>query len=528
MRGQSGETSGERAVVVAILLAVTMAGCSLPGARIPQNGCYKSANLDPRVEAAVDEFRVCIPAKLRKAKVPGCAIALVDETGILWTEGFGYTDHKARMPVTPGTGFLICSISKTITATAIMLAVQDGLLDLDAPITTYLPDFEVCSRYEEHPAQKITLRRLLSHTAGLPLDAPIGNIFEVTGLFDDHVESIYGTWLSCPVGQAFSYSNIGVDLAAYALQAASGMPFDQYVREHLLSPLGMTHTALAPHEISASKDRAVGHTTAFAETPFVIPALAAGGIQASADDLSAFVQLHLNKGVFEGRRLLDESLVDAMYVPQARTADPNVYDGLGVGIVDRDEHGQYHLGHSGAGYGFEARMAWYPEYGIGEVILTNRMPNPALADLSIVDRLIRSGLVERRVSMPAVDCAGCVSAWCKWPGHAPSAYQRQWRTYCGTYDLTFGGGTFEWWAQLFLALGILDDYTPRLRIYEKEGRLRVTESPFFQKFLKKMWCRQVAKSLQEVETGLFFTASGAALDLRSRPPRWRNYQLKKR
>ncbi len=515
-------------VVLTILLVVTMAGCSLTGTQIPQSACYKSTDLDPRIEAAIDEFRASTPAKMREAKVPGCAIALVDGTGVLWTEGFGYTDRTSRIPVTPDTGFLICSISKTITATAILLAVQDGLLDLDAPITTYLPDFEMNSRYEECPGRKITLRRLLSHTAGLPLDAPIGNIFQVTGSFDEHVRSIYGTWLDYPVGQAFSYSNIGVDVAAYALQAASGMPFDRYVREHLLSPLGMTHTALAPREILACADRAAGHTTGFAEMPSVIPAIGAGGIQASAADLSKFVQLHLNRGIFEGRRLLDESLVDAMYVPQARTAEPNVYDGLGVGIADRDERGRYHLGHGGTGYGFEARMAWYPEYGIGEVILTNRMPNPAIADLSIVDRLIRGGVVVKRASVPTVDCVGCVSPWGKWPGHAPSAYRRDWREYCGTYDLTFGGCAFEWWAQLALALLTLDDYTPRLRVYEEGGYLRVKESRFFEKFLKKMWARQVAEPLEEVRPGLFFTASGAALDFRSQPPRWRNYRLKKR
>jgi len=154
-------------IILAILLAIVTAGCSSFGT-IPQTGCYKREGLEPKVEVVIEEFRASVPELMKKGKVPGCAIALVDEQGTLWTEGFGYTDCKRKNLVRPDTLFLICSMSKTFTATAIMLAIQDGLLDLDEPITTYLPDFKVYSLYEKHPEQKITLRRLLSHTTGIP------------------------------------------------------------------------------------------------------------------------------------------------------------------------------------------------------------------------------------------------------------------------------------------------------------------------------------------------------------------------
>ena len=117
------------------------------------------------------------------------------------------------------------SISKTFTATAVMQAVQAGRLDLDEPITTYLPGFTVHSAFEEHPERKITLRMLLSHTAGFTFDAPIGNDDELDpGDFDAHVRSISDTWLRFPVGTGYAYSNLGIDLAGYILEKTSDSP----------------------------------------------------------------------------------------------------------------------------------------------------------------------------------------------------------------------------------------------------------------------------------------------------------------
>ncbi len=114
----------------------------------------------------IEQYRPEILLQMQQNRIPGLAIAVVDDQNILWEEGFGYTDWDNRIPVTPNTLFSIQSMSKSFTATAAMFAAQDGLVDLDAPITTYLPDFHVNSIFEEQPEQKITLRMLLSHTAG--------------------------------------------------------------------------------------------------------------------------------------------------------------------------------------------------------------------------------------------------------------------------------------------------------------------------------------------------------------------------
>jgi len=469
---------------------------------------------------------------MKKGKVPGCSIALVDEDGIIWAEGFGYTDRNRRIPVTPDTTFLICSMSKAFTATTVLLAVQDGLVELDEPITTYLPDFKVNSRYEEHPEQKITLRHLLSHTAGLPREAVVGNNFEPACSFEEHVRSVYGNWLRHPVGQAYCYGNVNMDLAAYVLQIASNTAFEQYMEERVFGPLGMYNSTVDGKEILSNSDRAIGHTIGIAENPPTHGLLGAGGVSTNAADLARFVQMHINKGIVEGKRFLSESLIDAMYTPHGfaeANESPEAYYGLGIGIERRKpKKVDLLLYHPGSGLGFSALMHWYPEYGIGAVALTNRGFNPVLNELAftITDRLIERKVVEKRLQHPWPKCATCVGPWWGWPGHhKPTPYKREWRTYCGTYRFRFSGYKLKWWAKLVLALG-LESWTPRIKVYKKDGFLCLTESKFLERAGGML--RAVNDKLQEVKPGIFVNPEGATLDFTREVPTWKNYRLKKR
>ena len=116
--------------------------------------------------AVVEKYRTVIQNQMRKQGITGFSIALVTDEKVLWAEGFGCTDQTCLTQVTQDTPFSIQSMSKSFTATAVLMAVKDGLLDLDTPISTYLPDFTVNSIFDERPQDIITLRMLLSHTAG--------------------------------------------------------------------------------------------------------------------------------------------------------------------------------------------------------------------------------------------------------------------------------------------------------------------------------------------------------------------------
>ena len=128
-------------------------------------------------------------------------------------------------------------MSKSFTALGVLMAVQDGLLDLDEPVTTYLPEFTVNSPFEEHPEKKMTLRILLAHRAGFTHEAPVGGNYDSRPhTFEEHILSISDTWLRYPVGYRFSYSNLGIDLAGYILQEKAGMPFWDYIKKKVLDP----------------------------------------------------------------------------------------------------------------------------------------------------------------------------------------------------------------------------------------------------------------------------------------------------
>ena len=207
----------------------------------------------PDIAALIEKYRLHFQSGMKDERVPGMAIVVVDDQNVLWQEGFGYTDTDRAMAVTPDTPFSIQSMSKSFTALAVLMAVQDGLLDLDTPLSTYLPDFRVNSIFEPDAADKITLRHLLSHTAGFTHEAPVGNNYVIApSTFESHVASIQDTWLRYPVGQRYAYSNLGIDMAAYILQEQSGVPFAEYARQRIFEPLGMTHSTFDIAEIASN------------------------------------------------------------------------------------------------------------------------------------------------------------------------------------------------------------------------------------------------------------------------------------
>lgn len=485
-------------------------------------------DVDPNLAIAVNEFRASVPKLMKKDKISGCAMALVDDKGILWAEGFGTTDFKRKISVTPDTLFYIGSISKTFTAVAVLTAVQDGLLELDEPITTYLPDFKIYSRYEEQPENKITLRHLLSHTSGLPREAPGCNMVEFDGdTLEDRFKSIDGLWLKYPVGRACLYSNAGFDLAAYVMQTVSGVPFEQYMEKHVFRPLDMYNSTLDRDKINSYTNRAIGHTIGIVPSP-TLPnhgCLGSGGVWTDAKDLVRFIQYFLNKQSPEGKQVLNEPWLKVMLTPYARiSSEKEVYYGLGIGI--NRISGRTEMRHGGGGLGQTSWMYWCPKYGIGGLVLTNRMPLSDIRDMAIGQKLLREGRLEEHHSESQRDFKQCVPPWTTWSEHTPSTYKSEWKQYCGTFRLRFGGFKLKWWAKFVLALN-LDQFTPRIKVFEKDGYLCLTESSFYEKF-SGMTDRQVDSRLMEVKSGVFYTASGDVLDFSGKNPTWRSYRFKKR
>ncbi|HZX05460.1 serine hydrolase domain-containing protein [Kribbella sp.] len=298
-----------------------------------------------------------VPGLLEEHRLPGLAVGVCTADSVLWAGGFGVTRAGGDVPIGTETMFSVQSCSKMYTATAVLHAVREGLVEMDEPIVRYLPEFRVRSAFEEDPERRITVRHLLSHTAGFTHEAPVGSNYVVgRESFEEHCRSIYQTWLRFPVGERFEYSNLGIDLAGYILQRRSGLPFHEYVRRVLFEPLGLERTSFDARVIVRERDRAIGHSKGYLRLPVRVPMVAAGGLYTSVADACRYVQFHLTEA---------ESLAE-------------LYEGktYGLGVALAEANGIPVRGHGGGGFGFLSDMYWAPEAGIGVVVLTNSTAHP--------------------------------------------------------------------------------------------------------------------------------------------------------
>lgn len=328
-----------------------------------------------------------IPEQWKKDSSPGMAIVVVNDKEILWLESFGYTEISKKKPVDVNTLFSLQSVSKSFTALAVLAAVEEGLLGLDTPISTYLPEFSVHSKYEEDPEDKITLRHLLSHTAGFTHIAP--NYDEdLSATFEEHIKSIKHSWLKYPVGYHWAYSNLGIDLAGYILQLKSGMNFDLYLKKKVLDPLGMKESTFNQEKIANSKNRAVGHYPEVKELPVKMELIPAGGLYTNAREMALYLRFLLNNGKINGKSYISKKLMKVM----CSVAFPlmNERYGYGLGIWRQGIANTYMLYHGGRGYGFTSGMVVYPELRLGVAILSNSEVNEL--DLLSVRMMIESDL----------------------------------------------------------------------------------------------------------------------------------------
>jgi CubicO group peptidase (beta-lactamase class C family) len=322
------------------------------------------------IQSLIDLERKRIAQVMASDDVPGVAVCLIHEGKPAWVEGFGVTDQRSNRQVTAETIFSIQSTSKHFTSTAIMLAVQRGILDLDEPITSYLPDFSVQSRFESAPQRKMTLRMLLSHRAGFTHEAPVGNNYDPAfPSFEAHVRSISQTWLRFPVGERYRYSNLGFDLAGYILQARAGTPFAGGLQAMLFEPLGMKDSTFATDVYAARTNRALGHEKGHAEVPLRTPLIASGGVYASARDMAAYCMFHLNRGKTDRGAILKEELWNEMH------GFPFGGD-YSLGVIRTElRYGSTDirmLSHQGGGFGFGCVFNYCPEAGLAWVAMFNR------------------------------------------------------------------------------------------------------------------------------------------------------------
>lgn len=297
------------------------------------------------VEAFFDGI---IPLQLERSDVAGASVLVMKDGETLLLKGYGYSDLKAKQPVDPtSTIFRLASISKLFTWISAMQLVEQGKLDLDVDIGRYL-DFPI--KANNGISAPITLRHLMTHTAGFEdttRNLGVSGSKYYLGLREFLIEN-QPHRLFVP-GKVPAYSNYGVGLGSYIVQRVSGKPFEQYVAEHIFSPLGMSHsTFFQPPPGNLEKLPSEGYHSSTLKPPYGFERFSpvgAGGLSSSAADMARFGQALLNGGELDGHRILTQESLQTMWAPQFQASEELAPQGLGFYQIWRND--LKWIGHTG-------------------------------------------------------------------------------------------------------------------------------------------------------------------------------------
>ncbi len=345
----------------------------------------------PKKFAALEEriFEV-----MRSTNLPGLSMAVVEDSEITYRRAFGYRDLDRGLPATPATLYGVGSLTKSFTCLAIMQLQERGLLNVDDPLDRYV-DLSL----KPH-GETIRLWHLMTHTGGLPALGYAEAVIRkhvgasATGVpiasADDLLVFMRGAedWVHCRPGERWFYLNEGYVLLGNVVERVSGQSYCEYVREHILSPLGMHRSFFTRGEVEKDPDAAVPYVLdregrCIASSYMYGKISSDGGLISNAEDMARYVAMFLGGGEWDGVRLVTEGSLREMMRPRVATpsrpcpafdprpADqPASYYGYGLGIIP-DFCGETLVGHSGSVLVATAYMGFVPARRIGVVLLAN-------------------------------------------------------------------------------------------------------------------------------------------------------------
>lgn len=346
-RGRTRLWLGSIAACGALLVANVSFGAlgSAPDASRSVSGTNASS---PRLDTKDIEtfFDGMVPYALAKNDIAGALAVVVRDEAVIFEKGYGVADVVSQRSMSPNSTLIRPgSITKLFTFTAVMQLVEQRRLDLNRDVNAYL-DFKIPATFP----QPVTLRNLLTHTAGF--EESIKNVFVLDASqlrpLREYVRNNLPRRVE-PPGAVVAYSNYGAALAGYVVERVSGQPYDEYIRQHILTPLKMSRTTLQqPLPATLEGDMAKGYLRASSRAPGafeLIGAAPAGAMTTTAAELAHFAIAHLHYGVFEGARILEPETARLMHATAYQPAEG--LNGYALGFYEESRNGLRIIGHGG-------------------------------------------------------------------------------------------------------------------------------------------------------------------------------------
>jgi CubicO group peptidase (beta-lactamase class C family) len=310
-------------------------------------------------------------------RLPGMTVAVIKDQQVIFSKGYGYADVENKKPMDSSTIFSICSISKLFTSVAIMQLVEAGKLRLDDSISAVLPSYNLPQQFAG--SGPITIRSILTHSAGLPRDGNSPYWSPPDFAFPTEKELNAGMLQQKTVHPAsafFQYSNLGISLLGEVVAHISKMPYEQYVEEKILKPLRLSSTHPYMDKKAWGNQLAIGYNGIHRDgTREKMPFFQANGVAAAAGfssnvgDLAAFAAWQFRLLQQDGHELIRSSTLREMHRVQFVEPDWSVSRGLGFAV--RNLNGKPVVGHGGSCPGYLTSLNLYPEDTLAIVVMVN-------------------------------------------------------------------------------------------------------------------------------------------------------------
>jgi CubicO group peptidase (beta-lactamase class C family) len=343
------------------------------------------AGIDAVIERALGDFGV-----------PGLGLGVVVDGEVVLARGYGKRDVEADLPVTADTLFAIGSSSKAFTTFVLGTLVDEGTVDWDEPVRTYLPDFRMA---DEHATANLTVRDLVCHRSGLPRHDLAWYNSDATR--SELVHRLRYLEPFADLREEFHYQNLMYLTAGYLIEEVTGTSWEDNVRQRIFEPLGMGNSNFSVLESQESPDFSQPHHRDEGKTvqiPFrdITTIGPAGSINSSINDMTRWLQVQLGGGTVDGRELIQRATLTEMHTPQMAISaypepdDVGILQSYGLGWFIESFRGRYLVHHGGGIDGFITLVAFLPQEGIGVVTLTNSSASALSPTVNrmVIDRLL--------------------------------------------------------------------------------------------------------------------------------------------